>query len=293
MVGPPGSGKTLLATRLVGLLPPLSGDVALEATRIHSAAGLALPPGGLVVQPPLRRPHQSASAVAVLGGGSLHLRPGEVSLAHGGVLFLDELGEFPPMVLDALRQPLEEGVIRVSRADLRATLPARFLLVAAMNPCPCGGGEVPGDCTCSDGALARYARRISGPLLDRFDLRIQVHRVAPSDLLAEADGEPSAPVAARVAEARAIAAERGVRVNADLVGTALEAATPMAGGVAELLEGALQRGALSGRGLSRVRAVARTLADLAGHEGPVSTEHVGLALTLRSASLRSTLRWHA
>jgi magnesium chelatase family protein len=293
MLGAPGSGKTLLATRLVGLLPALSGDVALEATRIHSAAGLRLPPAGLLSQPPLRRPHQSSSAVAVLGGGSAFLRPGEVSLAHGGVLFLDELGEFPPSVLDSLRQPLEEGLIRVARADVRTTLPARFLLVAAMNPCPCGGGEVPGDCCCTDGALARYTRRVSGPLLDRFDLRIEVHRVTPGELLAAPDGEASAPVAERVARARAIAASRGVSCNAELTGTELEAATPLAPGVADLFEAALRSGSLSGRGLNRVRAVARTLADLQGHDGPVTAEQVGLALTLRSASLRRSMRRHA
>ncbi len=290
LLGPPGSGKTLLATRLPGLLPPLEGEQALEATRVHSAAGLPLPADGLLRRPPLRRPHQSASAVAVLGGGSASMRPGEVSLAHGGVLFLDELGEFPPAVLDALRQPLEEGVMRVARAELRATLPARFLLVAAMNPCPCGGGERPGDCSCSDAALARYARRVSGPLLDRFDLRLEVQRVSTDDLLGGPAGEPSAPVAERVAMARAVAAARGVRANAELRGSALESATPLAPGVAELLEGALGTGALTGRGLARVRAVARTIADLEEHEGPLTAEQVGLALQLRSATLRPHLR---
>ncbi|MEO6318931.1 MAG: YifB family Mg chelatase-like AAA ATPase, partial [Acidimicrobiales bacterium] len=176
LLGPPGAGKTMLASRLPGLLPPLDDRAALETTRIHSAAGLGLPADGLVRHPPFRAPHHGASSVALVGGGSATMRPGEISAACNGVLFLDELAEFATHVLDALRQPLEEGVVRVARAAATVTFPARFLLVAAMNPCPCGYGSRPGGCRCSDGARARYQRRLSGPLLDRFDLRLPVHR---------------------------------------------------------------------------------------------------------------------
>ena len=168
---------------------------------VHSAAGVTMPRGGLVRIPPFRAPHHTSSVVALVGGGSSTLRPGEISIAHGGVLFLDELGEFAPTVLDGLREPLEEGVIRVSRAASHAVLPASFLLVAATNPCPCGGGP-PGACECDEVARLRYTRRLSGPLLDRFDLRVAVQRPAVDDLLDRGGGEPSATVARRVAAAR-------------------------------------------------------------------------------------------
>lgn len=279
--GPPGSGKTLLATRLPGLLPDLEDDIALEVTQIHSAGGAA-PPGGLVRRPPFRAPHHTASAVALIGGGTVAMRPGEVSMAHGGVLFCDELGEFPPSVLDALRQPLEEGVVRVSRARASVSYPARFQLVAATNPCPCG--PAPGGCRCSDASRSRYVRRLSGPLLDRFDLRVEVDRPEPGDLLGDARGEPSAVVARRVLEARARAAERGVDVNARLSGPDLHRWAALTTPARRLLEALVRDGRLSGRGVHRVRRVARTAADLDGLDGPLDEEQVAIALALRSGA---------
>lgn len=280
--GPPGAGKTLLARRLVGLLPTLPPNEALETTRVHSAAGVDLPVAGLVQQPPLRAPHHGASAVSLIGGGTAWMRPGEISLAHNGVLFLDEMGEFPAHVLDALRQPLEEGVIRVCRARASVSFPARFLLVAAMNPCPCGQGGPLGSCKCSDAARARYARRLSGPLLDRFDLRIPVTRPDVSQLMGGPPGEGSAAVADRVASVRGLATERGVRTNAELAPGRLDLVAPLSPAARRVLEWRLRVGSLSARGLHRVRRVARTLADLEGIEGAVGEEHVCAALELRA-----------
>ncbi|MFN2607420.1 MAG: YifB family Mg chelatase-like AAA ATPase [Acidimicrobiales bacterium] len=282
LCGPPGSGKTMLATRLPGLLPRLDVQQALVATRVHSAAGGPLPPGGLVAEPPFRAPHHGASAVALIGGGTAWMRPGEVSLAHGGVLFLDEMGEFPASVLDALRQPLEEGVVRVSRARASVAFPAHFLLVGATNPCPCGEGGRRGACHCSDAARARYHRRLSGPLLDRFDLRVLVGRPDVGALLGGAAGEPTAVVAARVADARARARARGVATNAEIPGDRLDEVAPLTRAASSLLEHRLRTGSLSARGLHRVRRVARTVADLAGAPALVGDEHVSLALGLRA-----------
>ncbi len=283
MVGPPGAGKTLLAHRLPGLLPELDAATALVATRIHSAAGMALPATGLIRRPPLRAPHHGASPVALIGGGTSRLQPGEISLSHGGVLFLDELGEFPAMVLDSMRQPLEEGVIRLSRADIKVTLPARFQLIAAMNPCPCGLRDAPDSCRCSDLQLARYSRRVSGPLLDRFDLRIDVLRPDASHLLSTAGNEETtAVVAARVERARLFAEQRGVRCNADLPSAQLDEVAALVPEASRMLERRIREGRLTGRGLQRVRRVARTVADLRGDEGPLSVEHIASAMALRS-----------
>jgi magnesium chelatase family protein len=281
LVGPPGAGKTMLASRLPGLLPDLDREQAMSATRVHSAAGLALR-GGRVTRPPFRAPHHTATSAALIGGGTEAMRPGEVSLASSGVLFLDELAEFAPSVLDALRQPLEEGVIRISRARFSMCLPAAVLLVAAMNPCPCGEAGRPGACRCPDGLLARYRRRLSGPLLDRFDLRIDVLRPEVEELLGGEPGEASEVVAARVAAARARARARGVRANAELGGHELDHWAPLTSEARDLLATVLRTGRLSARGLTRVRRVALTLADLAGHHGPISAGQVGTALQLRA-----------
>jgi magnesium chelatase family protein len=288
-IGPPGAGKTMLAARLTGLLPRLERTRALEATMVHSAAGAVLPPGGLIQRPPFRAPHHSTSAIALIGGGSHTLRPGEISMAHCGVLFLDELAEFAPSVLDGLRQPLEQRVITVDRAQLHAVLPADFLLVAAMNPCPCGGGP-PGSCVCGDAVLHRYARRVSGPLLDRFDLRVNVHRPAVDDLLASEPGETTAVVAARVDAARHLARARQGDLNNSLSAGQLEAVARLDAGAQVHLRNEMEQGRLSGRGYHRVRRVARTIADLRGDESDtVAEDDVVLALRFR-ATLAAALR---
>jgi magnesium chelatase family protein len=283
-VGPPGSGKTMLAARLPGLLPSLSRDQALEVTMIHSAAGVRLPPSGLVVRPPFRAPHHTSSEVSIVGGGSHSLRPGEISIAHCGVLFLDELPEFAPRVMNTIRQPLEDGMIRVARAALHTTMPARFQLVAAMNPCPCGGGSRPGDCQCGESRVEKYASRVSGPLLDRFDLRVRVERPAVDDLLSSKRGESSVEVAERVATARDRAVDRQGVLNAQLPARQLDSVARLSSGAFAVLRHEMERGRLSGRGYHRVRRVARTIADLSPMlVDEIDEASVSLALEMRTS----------
>ena len=265
LAGPPGTGKTMLARRLPGILPPLDADAALEVTRIHSVAGLLPPEQPLLRTPPFRAPHHSASTAAIVGGGP-GIRPGEASLAHRGVLLLDELAEFARPALEALRQPLEDGIVSIARAAGSAIFPARFQLVATMNLCPCGARGDPGaSCTCTAQRLAAYRAKLSRALLDRFDLVVAVPRPRAAELAA-GPSEHSAAVAARVASAR------------ELLATASLRRTPDADA---LLSRAVDRLPLSGRGRARVARVARVVAALAGAE-EVQAEHVAEALAYRS-----------
>lgn len=290
-VGPPGAGKSMLARRLPGILPVLTDEQSLACTMVHSAAHVTMPPSGRITRPPFRSPHHSVSLVGLIGGGTSSMRPGEISLASEGVLFLDELGEFAPSVLDALRQPLEEGVVHVSRARTTLTFPARFLLVAATNPCPCGSGA-PGVCVCDDAAKAKYVRRFSGPLLDRFDLRVSVGLPHVDDLVGDEKGESSADVARRVATARQIAVARAGVVNSRIAVDDLDDVAALSPGARAMVRRELELGRLSGRGLHRVRRVARTIADLDGAPATVDESHVATALQLRSglAALTGAVR---
>jgi magnesium chelatase family protein len=262
--GPPGSGKTLLARCIPGILPPLGQEAALEATCIHSVAGRLRPGSGVLRTPPFRAPHHTVSAAALVGGGAAP-RPGEVSLAHHGVLFLDELPEFHRDALEALRQPVEEGRVVVTRARYTVSFPARFSLVAAMNPCPCGhAGDPVRFCRCSPQRVEQYRRRISGPLLDRIDLRMEVPRVRVEDLALARSGPASAEVAARVAAARGRQESRSGKLNAHLALDEMERWCTPTSGARHLLEQAMDRLGLSARAYHRVLRVARTVADLEG-----------------------------
>ncbi len=279
-IGPPGSGKTMLARRLPGLMPPLGPEAALEVSAVYSAAGLLTPARPLVTRRPFRAPHHTVSGAGLLGGGSTRLRPGEISLAHHGVLFLDEVTEFQSGVLEGLREPLEEGRIRLARGTGAVRFPARFLLVAACNPCPCGNyGEPTRVCTCTPAGMAGYRSRLSGPLLDRIDLQIYLSPVSLSALATD-PGEPTARVRARVAEARA---RLGVPDRADGPGAPADVAR-LAPEVRALLEQAVLKTGLSARAIARVLAVARTIAALEGV--PLRTSHYGEAITYRGLDRR-------
>jgi len=281
--GPPGSGKTMLSHALPGILPPLTYNEALETTRIYSAAGL-LTGGGLISTRPFRHPHHSASAVAMVGGGA-SARPGEISLAHRGVLFMDEFPEFPRAVLEHLREPLEDGMITVSRAAGTNTYPAKFLLVAAKNPCPCGyAGDPQISCCCSPVRLEMYRKKLSGPLIDRIDLSAEVPRQNFSELTRETNDENSETVRGRVIKARARQAARyaGLRLvtNSELGARLLEKYCPLTKAASALIATAVDRFRLSARSYHRLLKVSRTIADLEGAE-TIEEKHLAEALQYR------------
>ncbi|MGM9487232.1 YifB family Mg chelatase-like AAA ATPase [Ideonella sp. YS5] len=285
LVGPPGTGKSMLAQRLPGLLPPMDDDEALATAALQSISVGGFEAAQWRVRP-VRAPHHSASAVALVGGGSPP-RPGEISLAHGGVLFLDELPEFPRMALEALREPLETGHITISRAARQAHYPARFQLVAAMNPCPCGWlgafAATGRSCRCTPEAVARYQGKLSGPLLDRIDMQVEVPAIAPAELMAAADGEPSAAVVERVVAARARQHERQGAANGALPASELDAACRLEPSATQFLQGVAGRLGWSGRSLHRVMKLARTIADLAG------AADVGMAAVAEAVQYRRAL----
>ena len=281
--GPPGAGKTMLGTCLPGLLPDLTPEQSLEVARLHSIAG------GETVhswfrRPPVRMPHPSTPLVALLGGGSPGARPGEISLAHNVVLLLDELTEFSSAALDALRMPLEEGAVRIARAGERVCYPARFVMVATMNPCPCGEGGTPGSCRCTTASRSRYENRLSGSLAEHFDLRVTVSRPRAEDLFGGARAEPTAAVASRVARARSVATARSGAPNSLLGAEQLSRLAPLSSAAARLAERRLRSGSLSARGLHRSWRVARTVADLDGAPEQIDELHMAEALALRTPS---------
>ncbi|MFC4424635.1 YifB family Mg chelatase-like AAA ATPase [Deinococcus navajonensis] len=286
LMGSPGSGKTMLARRAPGILPPLTRTEALEVTRVHSAAGLLSARRPLGLTPPYRAPHHTVSDAGLIGGGSVP-RPGEVSLAHRGVLFLDEFPEFSRKALETLRQPLEEGQVQISRARLSVGYPARFQLIAAMNPCPCGFLADPEQpCRCTPAERHRYASRLSGPLLDRIDLHVTVPRLSVDELTRAPEPEPSAAVQARVTAARARMLSRQGARNAELTGQALRRHVLLTPGAETFVRAAAGQLGLTGRGYDRLLRVARTVADLAS-SNEIRETHLAKAVGFRPRPLGS------
>lgn len=285
MIGPPGSGKTMLARRMPTIMPPMTLDEALETTKIHSVAGKLGTTRGLMSQRPFRAPHHMASPMALIGGGNSP-QPGEVSLAHNGVLFLDEMPEFGHSVLEVLRQPMEDKHITISRVRYSVDYPSNFTLVASMNPCPCGYYNHPDkECTCSPAAVRRYAGRISGPLMDRIDLHVEITPVSREELASAEPAESSAAVRERVMRARERQAERfrgtGIYTNTMMSSAMLRTFCPLSPDVRRLLDGAMERLQLSARAYDRIIKVARTIADLEG-KADIEPLHISEAITYRS-----------
>ncbi|MBR5138492.1 MAG: YifB family Mg chelatase-like AAA ATPase [Alistipes sp.] len=290
MIGPPGSGKTMLARRMPTIMPPMTLDEALETTKIHSVAGKLGTTHGLMRQRPFRAPHHMASPMALIGGGNSP-QPGEVSLAHNGVLFLDEMPEFGHSVLEVLRQPMEDKHITISRVRYSVDYPSNFTLVASMNPCPCGYYNHPDkECTCSPAAVRRYVGRISGPLMDRIDLHVEITPVSREELSSSEPSEPSSAVRERVMRAREVQAERfrgtGIYTNTMMSSSMLRDLCPLSAEARRLLDGAMERLQLSARAYDRIIKVARTIADLEGAKD-ITPLHISEAITYRSLDRES------